>query len=134
MSNIIARKVLASVFAATTLLMSGTTLLATSSPAQAQARSSYGGVTFLGPAYTFQSHNGQMGNVTFFGAPPTTYPSHNGQMGNVTYLGGAKPYTYPGHSGQVGNVTYLNARPAGTVPIRTIPTPHIVPVRTSGHR
>ncbi|HEY8873063.1 MAG TPA: hypothetical protein VIM52_08540, partial [Stellaceae bacterium] len=80
-------------------------------------------------AYTYQSHNGQSGNVTFFGAPPTTLPSHNGQSGNVTFLGGVQPYTYPGHNGQYGNVTFLGARPAGTVPMRTVPTPGIVPVR-----
>src|SRR5882724_7952288 len=129
----ILRKVLTStMFTATILCGSGATMLATSSPAAAQAKYSYGGVTYLGntPAYSYPSHSGQMGNVTFFGARPTTYPSHNGQMGNVTYLGGAQPYTYPSHSGQYGNVTYIGARPAGTVPIRTVPTAGIVPVRT----
>ncbi|HEY6259523.1 MAG TPA: hypothetical protein VIY51_27415 [Xanthobacteraceae bacterium] len=138
MSILSTRKVL-------TCTMFAATLLATASAAQ--ARYSYGGVTFLGPhysppshngqvgnvtffapAYTFQGHNGQMGNVTFFGAPPTTLPSHNGQMGNVTFLGGVQPYTYPGHNGQVGNVTYFGYRPAGTVPVNTVPTPGIVPI------
>ena len=123
----ILRKVLtSSLFAATILCGSGATILTTSSPAAAANYSSYGGVTYFGPAYTFQSHSGQMGNVVFFGAPPTTLPSHNGQMGNVTFLGGVKPYTYPSHSSQYGNVTFLGAHPANTVPVRTIPTPNIV--------
>ena len=149
----ILRKVLTSTtFAATILCGSGATILTTSSPAAAQARSSYGSVTYLGntPAYSYPSRSGQMGNVTFFGARPTTFPSHNGQYGNVTFLGGAqpytfqshsgqygnvtffggRPYTYPSHSGQYGNVTYIGVRPAGTVPIRVVPTPGIVPVRT----
>lgn len=99
-------------------------LLVTAS--SAHAAYSYGGVKFFGPTYTFQGHNGQSGNVVFFGAPPQTLPSHNGQYGNVTFLGGVRPYTYPGHSGQYGNVTYFGYRPAGTVPVRTVPTPGIV--------
>ncbi|WP_079537358.1 hypothetical protein [Bradyrhizobium lablabi] len=124
----ILRKVLTStMFAATILCGSTAAILTTSSPAAA-ANYSYGGVTYLGGvrAYTFQSHSGQYGNVVFFGAPPTTLPSHNGQYGNVTFLGGVRPYTYPSHSGQYGNVTYFGYRPANTVPVRTIPTPHIV--------
>ena len=128
MSNMFLRKVLSSTIVAAAIL-SGAAVLTTSSPAAAQTKYSYGGVTYFGPAYTFQSHNGQSGNVTFFGARPTTLPSHNGQMGNVTFLGGAKPYTYPSHSGQYGNVTFLGAHPANAVPVRTVPTPHIGPVR-----
>jgi len=125
----ILRKVLTStMFAATILCGSGAGILVASSPAAA-ANYSYGGVTYFGPAYTYKGHNGQMGNVVFFGAPPTTLPSHNGQMGNVTFLDGVKPYTYPSHSGQYGNETFLGYRPAGTVPVRTIPVPNIVPVR-----
>ncbi len=127
MSILSTRKVLSSTILAATILASGAALLSTS-PAAA-GNYSYGGVKFFGPAYTFQSHNGQMGNVTFFGAPPRTLPSHNGQMGNVTFLGGVQPYTYRGHSGQIGNVTYFGYQPARTVPVRTIPTPHIVSVR-----
>jgi hypothetical protein len=95
------------------------------------ANYSYGGVKYLTntPVYTFSPKGSTYGNVVFFGAPPTTYPSHNGQYGNVTYLGGAKPYTYPGHSGQYGNVTYINYQPKGTVPIPTVPTPHIIRIR-----
>jgi len=116
----ILRKVLiSSAFAATILCGSA------ASPAAA-ANYSYGGVKFFGPAYTFQSHSGQSGNVVFFGAPPSTMPGHNGQVGNVTYLGGVHPYTYPGHTGQVGNVTYLGANVPHTVPVHTIPTPHII--------
>lgn len=55
--------------------MSGTAifaaLLATAASAQA-ANYYYGGVKFFGPAYTYQGHNGQVGNVVFFGKPPTT--------------------------------------------------------------
>ncbi len=123
------RKILTrTMFAAAIFCGSSAALLATSSPAAAQGYS-YGGVTFFGPAYTYQSHNGQSGNVTFFGAPPTTLPSHNGQSGTVTFLGGVQPYTYPSHSGQYGNVTYFGVRPAGTVPVKTVPVPNIVPVR-----
>lgn len=97
--------------------------------AQAQAGGySYGGVTFFGPAYTFPSHNGQSGNVTFFGAPPTTLPNHNGQYGNVTFLGGVQPYTYPSHNGQYGNVTFLGGRPPGTIPVNTV-RPSVIPVQ-----
>lgn len=127
----ILRKALVTTFVAT--ILSGAAVLATSSPAAA-ANYSYGGVRYFGsgPVYTFQSHNGQMGNVTFFGGRPTTLPSHNGQYGNVTFLGGAKPYTYPSHSGQYGNVTYLGAHPANTVPVHTVPTPHIVQIHLPG--
>jgi hypothetical protein len=67
-------------------------------------------VTYLGggSVYTYKGHNGQMGNVTYFGAPPTTLPSHNGQYGNVTYLG---------------------PRPVNTVPVHIVPTPNIVQIR-----
>ena len=99
-------------------------LLATAS--SANAAYSYGGVKFFGPAYSYQGHSGQSGNVTYFGAPPTFLPSHNGQYGNVTYLNGATPYTYPGHNGQVGNVTYINYQPKGTVRIPTVPVPNLV--------
>jgi hypothetical protein len=127
----ILRKVLTSAFAAT--ILSGAAILSTSSPAAA-ANYSYGGVTYLGggPVYTYKGHNGQMGNVTYFGAPPTTLPSHNGQYGNVTFLGGVKPYTYPSHNGQYGNVTYLGPRPVNTVPVHTVPTPNIVQIRLPG--
>ena len=93
---------------------------------------SYGSVKYLTntPVYTLPSHNGQSGNVTFFGAPPTTLPSHNGQYGTVTFLNGAKPSTYPGHSGQSGNVTFINSQPKGTVPLSTVPAPHIAKVPT----
>ena len=127
-----ARKALTGTMLAATIFSgSSAILLATSSPAGAQA-------------YTYQGHNGQYGNVTFFGAPPTTLPSHNGQYGNVTFLGGVQPYTYPGHSGQYGNLTYFGVQPAGTVPVRTVsagtvpvrtvPVPGLVPVRASGRR
>jgi hypothetical protein len=118
-------------FAAAILCGSGVTILATSSPAAAQPKPnySYGSVKFFAPAYTFQGKSGQSGNVVFFRAPPTTFPSHNGQSGNVTFLGGVKPYTMPSHSGQYGNTTYLGNRPAFAVPVRTIPTPNIVPIR-----
>ena len=128
MSILSLRNVLTStMFAAVILTGSGATILATSAPAAAQ-KYSYGSVQFFAPAYTFRPQNGQMGNVTFFGAPPRTLPSHNGQMGNVTFLGGVTPYTYPSHSGQYGNMTFLGAR-ANTVPVRTVPTPNIVPLR-----
>ncbi len=90
---------------------------------------SYGGARFLGPAYQPKSHNGQVGGVTYFGAPPRTLPTRNGQVGNVTFLGGARPHALPSRNGQVGNVTFIGARPMGTVPVRTIPVPGIVPVR-----
>jgi hypothetical protein len=134
MSILSLRNVLTStMFAATILCGSGATILTTSSPAAAQ-NYSYGGVRFFGPAYTFRPQNGQVGNVTFFGAPPRTFQGHNGQMGNVTFLGGVRPYTLPSRSGQYGNVTFLGARPTNAVPLRTIPTPNIVPLRIPGRR
>ena len=99
-------------------------LLATAS--SANAAYSYGGVKFYGPAYSYQGHSGQSGNVTYFGAPPTFLPSHNGQYGGVTFLGGVQPYTYPSHNGQYGNVTYFGYRPAGTVPVHTVTRPDII--------
>ncbi|RFB79241.1 hypothetical protein [Methylovirgula sp. 4M-Z18] len=122
MSVLSTRKImLCAMSAAAILCGAGATLLAVASPASAASNYSYGGVQFYGPAYQYRGHNGQMGNVTFFGAPPTTYPSHNGQMGNVTYLGGVQPYSYRGHNGQVGNVTYFGTQPRGTVPLHTVP-------------
>ena len=115
----ILRKVLTSSMLAATIL-GGSLAIASS----ASAQSSYGGVKFFGPTYTFKGQSGQSGNVVFFGAPPRTF-----QSGNVTFLGGARPYSYPGHSGQVGNVTHLGARPAGTVPTPIIRTPNIVRIK-----
>ena len=120
----ILRKVLTSSMLAATIL--GGSLAISSS---ASAQSSYGGVKFFGPTYTFKGQSGQSGNVVFFGAPPRTFQGHSGQSGNVTFLGGARPYSYPGHSGQVGNVTYLGVRPAGTVQTPTIRTPNIVRIK-----
>jgi hypothetical protein len=132
MSILSPRKLLSStMFAAAILCASGAAILTASSPAAAQPKQnySYGGVKFFAPAYTFKGTNGQSGNVVFFRAPPRTMPGHNGQVGNVTYLGGVRPYTMPSHSGQYGNTTYLGNRPAFAVPVRTIPTPNIVPIR-----
>ena len=120
----ILRKVLTSNMLAATIL-GGSLAIASS----ASAQSSYGGVKFTGPAYTFKGQSGQYGNAVFFGARPTTLPSHSGQSGNVTFLGGVRPTTYPSHSGQVGNVTHLGARPAGTVPTPIIRTPNIVRIK-----
>ncbi len=119
--SILTKIVISTALAATIVCASG------GSPAAA-ANYSYGGVRYLTntPVYTFKSHNGQSGNVVFFGAAPRTLPSHSGQYGNVTFLGGVRPYTYPSHSGQYGNVTYFGVRPAGTVPVRTVPTPNII--------
>ena len=125
------RKVLTtSLFAATILCGSGATILATTSSAAAQAYS-YGSVRYAPgvQAYTFTRQGSQNGNVTFFGARPTTLPSHNGQMGSVTYLGGVQSYSYPGRSGQVGNVTSFGYQPAGTVPVRQVPTPNVIRIR-----
>lgn len=49
------------------------------------------------------------------------------RYGTATFSGPA--YTVQSHNGQYGNVTFLGAQPAGTVPVRAIPTPGIVPVR-----
>ena len=90
-----------------------------------------GGATVTGPAYTLTGKNGQVGNVTYFGAPPVVYPSQNGQVGNVTYLNGARPYApiASGGRGQIGTVTLIGpiaaGTPAGYRPIPTVPTPGI---------
>ena len=55
MSTLAIRKNLTSAVVTTILVVSNAALFATMSSTPAKAQSSYGGVTFLGPAYTFQS-------------------------------------------------------------------------------
>ncbi len=88
-----------------------------------------GGAVITGPAWTRQNHNGQVGNVTYFGAPPATYQGHNGQVGNVTYLNGVRPYVpaAPSRPNQIGGVTVFSGGPVlGGRQIPTILTPGLV--------
>lgn len=100
-------------------------------PAPPKPTMQVGGAVVTGPAYTLTGKNGQVGNVTYFGAPPVTYQPHNGQSGNVTFLNGARPFVpvASGGRGQIGSAVLIgpvnSGTPAGFRAIPTVPTPGI---------
>ena len=100
-------------------------------PAPPKPTMQVGGATVTGPAYTLTGKNGQVGNVTYFGAPPVAYQGQNGQAGNVTFLNGARPFVpvASGGRGQIGSAAIIGPANAGTPPgfrqLPTVPTPGI---------